>query len=132
MQKKTFKIDGVPYDTLPNYLEKDGFQRPVTPENFTIQTVETEIDDAEIKAAHQAGKSLKLKQAENAFLQLVSTVPNVAIGDNSDALTAKIEASEMSETAKLSMGMKLLNAIHEVEIQGGSWYDLPETLHIME
>lgn len=77
----------------------------------------------------QDAKSLKLKQAENAFLTIVMTVPNVAMGDNSDALTAKIEASDLTETQKLSLGLKLLNAIHEVELQGGSWYNLPSAPH---
>lgn len=132
MKKITYLIDGKEFTTLPAYLEKDGYMKPVTPENFNIQVVETEIDEAEIKEAHQSQKPLKLKQAENAFLSLVSTVPNVSTGDNSDALTAKIEASSLTETEKLSLGMKLLNAIHEVELAGGSWYDLPETLHILE
>lgn len=90
------------------------------------------LTESAIKAARQSAKSLKLKQAENAFLELVATVPGVQPGDNSYALTAKIEASEMTNSQKTSLGLKLLNAIHEVEIQGGSWYDLPETLHIME
>lgn len=81
---------------------------------------------------HQELKSLKLKQAENSFLAIVMTVPNVAIGDNSDVLTAKIEASELTETQKLSLGLKLLNAIHEVELQGGSWHDLPSVPHVIE
>ena len=132
MKKTTYLVDGQEFATLPAYLEKDGYNRPVTPENFTIQTVEAEVDEAEIKAAHQSNKPLKLKQAENAFLELVTTVPGVQPGDNSDALTAKIEVSELTENQKLSLGMKLLNAIHEVELQGGSWYDLPQTLHSLE
>jgi hypothetical protein len=88
---------------------------------------------AEIEAQRQTAKPLKLKEAENAFLALVSTVPGVVAGDNSDALTAKIEAAEaLTETQKISLGLKLLNAIHEVELQGGSWYDLPESLHVFD
>jgi hypothetical protein len=123
-------IDGKGFATIPAYLEKDGLMKPVTAENFTIEAVEIpELKPEEI----QALKTLKLKQAENAFLSIVMQVPNVAVGDNSDVLTAKIESdTTMNETQKLSLGLKLLNAIHEVELQGGSWYDLPSVPHVIE
>ena len=104
------------------------------PEIFSGDWIEYVANyDASVKAQRQDAKPLKLKQAENAFLMLVATVPGVQPGDNSDALTAKIEVAEnLSDNEKTSLGLKLLNAIHEVELAGGSWYDLPSTLHNIE
>jgi hypothetical protein len=40
---KKYIIDGQEFETIPNYLAKDNFMRPVTPENFTIQEIEYEV-----------------------------------------------------------------------------------------
>ena len=83
--------------------------------------------------ARQANKSTVLKETENAYLTLVSSIPGVEPGDNSDTITQKLETSEeLTDVQKVMLGLKLLNAVHEIELKGGSWYDLPSSLHVIE
>lgn len=57
MIKKTYVINGKKFASVPDYLEKNGLMCPVTSDNFTIQIVETEIDDLEIKQAAAIAKN---------------------------------------------------------------------------
>ena len=79
-------------------------------------------------------KSLRLKQAENAYLELLANVAstyNVTIlpGDNSDVISSKLRSAGLSDTDVLKVAVELLNGIREVELKGGSWYTLPQTPH---
>ena len=103
----------------------DGEWREIIDEQLTQEEIE-----AATEAAKQAAKPLPLKQAENEYLALLAGLQvTLEPGDNSDTITQKLEASGVTETEALKIGLKLLNAIHEVEIKGGSWYDLPSQPH---
>jgi hypothetical protein len=101
----------------------------VIDEQLTAEEIE-----AAAQAAKQAAKPLVLKQAENNYFALIDTI-NIAetlailYTDNSTEIMQKAESAGLSMTKKSYYGMLLQNAIHEVEINGGTWYDLPEQPH---
>lgn len=98
-----------------------------------VEVIDEQLTNAEIEAVRQAAKSTALKTAENAYLTLLAGLTvTITAEDNSDTITEKLTASGMEKVDALEIGLKLLNAIHEVELQGGSWYDLPATLHNLE
>lgn len=47
MINRTYKIDGIEYSTMPNYLEKDGLMRPVIAEHFNIEVIDVEVEVVE-------------------------------------------------------------------------------------
>ena len=97
------------------------------------EIIDEQLTPEEIEAAKQAAKPLPLKQAENEYLALLASLPiTLEPGDNSAIITQKLEASGMTELEAVKTGLKLLNAIREVDIKGGSWYDLPTQPHILE
>lgn len=95
--------------------------------------IDEQLTAVELEASRQAAKTLKLKEAENAYLALVASIPGVLPGDNSEIITAKLETTtELTDVQKVMLGLKLLNGIREVELAGGSWYGLPSTPHVIE
>lgn len=144
---------------IPPYIKKDGFQVPCVPANFerlgilvrvdatpepgkTITKSHGEIIDGEwweiideqltpeeIEAARQAAKPLALKQAENDYFSVVNQIPDATYADNSSVLKSKIELSGLTDSEKNTLGILLMNAIREVDLKGGSWYDLPTQPH---
>ncbi|MDD5698498.1 MAG: hypothetical protein PHH77_07760 [Victivallaceae bacterium] len=98
---------------------------------MTKAEIATAADAAE--NARQAAKSDKLKAAENAYLTLLAGLTvSITAEDNSDTIITKLTESGMNKVDAVEIGLKLLNAIHEIELQGGSWYDLPAQLHETE
>ncbi len=119
-QVQAEEVDASAYD----YSEDDGFY-VMTDDQITAKEEATET-------ARQAAKSTKLKTAENAYLCLLSDISEkvtIAVGDNSDTIIEALTDAGLDESAAAVIGLKLLNAEHEIELQGGSWYDIPETAH---
>lgn len=109
---------------VTNYIydETDGF-RPMTEAEIAAAATAAET-------TRQAAKSDKLKAAENAYLTLLAGLTvSITAEDNSDTIIAKLTESGMDKVDAVETGLKLLNAVHEIELQGGSWYDLPGELH---
>ena len=71
MIKKTYVINGKKFASVPDYLEKNGLMCPVTSDNFTIQIVETEIDDLEIKQAAADEHNRKRDKASGERVRLL-------------------------------------------------------------
>ncbi len=106
------------------WLEANSF-RELAAEEITAANTAAET-------ARQTAKPLKLKQAENAFFVLIDTLnaaENLGIThtDNPDAVLQK--GAALSMTQKAYYGTLLQNAVHEIEINGGSWSDLPNAPH---
>jgi hypothetical protein len=104
----------------------------VIDEQKTLEEIE-----ADKEAAKQAAKPLSLKQAENDYFALIDTINtaeslSIAYSDNSTEIMQKADAAELSMTKKSYYGMLLQNAIHEVEINDGTWYGLPAEPHNLE
>jgi len=104
-----------------------------------IEIVDLSQTQAQIDAAgtalHQESKPFKLKQAENAYLAVAAQVPGYVAGDTASIISVKLQAAvnagTITQTTALQIGLQLLGAIHDVEIAGGSWQDLPLTPHII-
>ena len=132
------KIDSLTTDswTLFGYdSETDVPTNPILDNGVVREMTEAEIS-ASIAAAEvtrQAAKSDNLKQAENAFLAVIESIPTsvgIAAGDNSASIKIKLLAYYIEDkTTALEIAVDLLNAIHEVEINGGAWSDLPDVPH---
>ncbi|MDD5598563.1 MAG: hypothetical protein PHV82_11515 [Victivallaceae bacterium] len=124
--------------TLAGYDSEPGFTNPILDNGEVREMTEAEITAAgqAAETARQAAKSDKLKEAENEFLTLFAGIPSevgIAPGDNSATIKTKLLAHYSADkTSALEIAVDLLNAIHEVELQGGSWYDLPVVPHILE
>jgi len=87
------------------------------------------------ETAKQAAKPDALKQAENDYFALIDTINsveslNVLHSDNSAEIMQK--ANALSMTKKSYYGVLLQNTIREVELKGGSWYELPSQSHNLE
>ena len=149
-------------NALPNYFKKDGFHVPCVPSNFARlgilvrvdavpdagkaitkshgeiidgewrEVIDEQLTAEEIEAARQNAKPLALKQAENDYFLVISTIPDAVFTDNSSVLKNKIELSGLTDSEKNTLGILLMNAIREVDIKGGSWYDLPTQPHNLE
>ncbi len=87
------------------------------------------------ETARQAAKPEKLKQAENDFLTLIASIPaeaGIVPGDDAAGIKVKLLVYYSDDkTTALEIAVNLLSAVHEVEINGGSWFDLPGQLHII-
>ena len=115
--------------------EADIPANPVVDGDFVREMTEAEINaaNAAAESERQFVKPLKLKQAENAYLTLLTGLTvSITAEDNSDSIITKLTASGMEKVDAVEIGLKLLNAVHEIELQGGSWYDLPTQLHNLE
>ena len=78
-------------------------------------------------------KGPALKQAENEYLMLLARLPiQLEPTDTSDVIKQKLLASGLDKLEVLEIAIEMLNAIHEVEIKGGSFYTLPVQLHVIE
>ena len=112
-----------------DWLEANGFHE------LTQTEIDTASEAAEI--ARQAAKPLSLKQAENDYFSLIDKIntdesADLLYSDNSAELMQKAEAAGLSMTKKGYYGMLLQNSINEVNLKGGSWYDLPTQPHNLE
>lgn len=78
-------------------------------------------------------KSLALKKSENEYLMLLASLPiELSPSDTSDTIKQKLLDSGLDKVTVLEIAIEMLNAIHEVEIKGGSFYTLPSQLHVIE
>lgn len=110
----------------PVWLEENGYH----------ELPQEEIDAANTaaKIARQETKTVALKQAENDYFNLIDSINtdegmDIDYKDNSTVIMQKAEIAELSMTKKSYYGMQLQNAIREVELKGGTWYDLPGQPH---
>ena len=136
MIKTTYTIDGkTGYNLIPEYLEKDGFMKPVIPANFTIETVTETIEDSVIETNRQNAKPLKLKTAENIYITIANSIPNYVHGMDAMAITAilqtNVQANLMTQADAMQKGLELLGAVHDIELAGGTWKDIPANLHVI-
>jgi hypothetical protein len=127
-------VHEIPDGANPKLAFYDGEQIVIK-----TQSEREDYDTAQAAAAEivfQTAKSTKLKQAENEFIMLFASIPteaNILPTDNSPAIKTKLlDYYAADKVQALEIAVDLINAIHEVEIQGGSWYRLPSEPHVIE
>ena len=93
------------------------------------------VPNSDSSSLHQSSKPLKLQQAENVYLSVAAQVPGYVAGDTASVISVKLQAAvnagTITQTTALQIGLQLLGSIHDVEINGGSWSDLPLTPHVI-
>ena len=102
------------------------------------QKTPAEVVEAE-ETAKQAAKPDKLKQADNFYISVISSIPEkvgITMTDTTEEIATKLEIKSsdgtITELEAVKIGLKLQGAISEIERQGGSWYDLPTQAHNLE
>jgi len=93
------------------------------------------VPNSDSSSLHQSSKPLKLQQAENVYLSVAAQVPGYVAGDTASVISVKLQAAvnagTITQTTALQIGLQLLGSIHDVEVNGGSWQDLPLIPHVI-
>ncbi len=131
-------LDGYNFFGYDN--EADIPVNPIIDNDIVREMTEQEIADKEAVELieWQNCKSTNLKLADNYYLSIIASIPEAAgitpatkTIDIADKLEAAIVAETLTEIEAVKIGLKLQAAIGEIQRQGGSWFDLPNQLHVI-
>ena len=95
-----------------------------------VEIIDEQLTPDEIINRKHSQKALPLKRAENTYLNLIASIPGATSTDSMTDIMQKLEAtSTITTVKKVSLGLQLLSAIREIEVNGGQCNQLPNVPH---